>query len=205
LGAPPDDSTFAQWKIFARTTNIDESKVIIENIGLPVRAPMLAAGQVDAATGLSFNTYVNLKDLGVPADDITLMLMSDYGVVLYGETIFVSKKFADANPELVKAFLRAFTKGLKDTVANSSRAIESVVKRDDALRKDLELERLKIAIRDNILTPEVKAAGYGGIDLERLDKAIDQIMITYEFREKPKAADIFDSSFLPPLAQRKTN
>jgi len=205
LGAPTDDGTFAQWKIFTRTTGIDESKVTIENIGLPVRAPMLAAGQIDAATGSSFNTYLNLKDLGVPADDITLMLMSDYGVDLYGNTIFVGKKFAEENPEFVKAFLRAFTRGLKDTVANSSRAIESVIKRNDVLRKDLELERLKMVIRDNILTPEVKAMGYGGVDLERLEKALDQIAITYEFKEKPKAADIFDSSFLPPLAQRKTN
>ncbi len=205
LGAPPNDETFAQWKIFTRTTGIDESKVTIENIGFPVREPMLAAGQIDAATGLSFNTYFNLKDRGVPADDITLMMMADYGVDLYGHMIFVGKKFADENPEAVKAFLRAFTKGLRDTVANASRSIESVTKRNDALRRDIELDRLKMAIRDNILTPEVKAAGYGGIDSERLDKAIQQIAITYEFKERPTAGDIFDSSFLPPLPQRKAN
>ena len=42
-------ATFAQWPIFAKLNNIDASKVTIENIGFPVREPMLAAGQVDAA------------------------------------------------------------------------------------------------------------------------------------------------------------
>jgi NitT/TauT family transport system substrate-binding protein len=205
LGAPANDSAFAQWKTFAKLNDVDESKVAIENIGLPVREPMLAAGQIDAATGASFNSYVNLKDRGVPANDITVMLMSDYGLDLYGSTILVGKKFADENPEVVKAFLRAFTKGLKDTVTSTSRSVDSVIKRDETLRKDIELERLKIVIRDSILTPEVKAAGYGGIDPERLARSIEQIGLGYEFKDKPKAVDVFDAFFLPSLALRKAN
>jgi len=205
LGAPANDNTFSQWKIFATANGIDESKVVIENIGFPVREPMLAAGQIDAATGSSFNTFVNLKDRGVPASDITVMLMSDYGLDLYGSAILVSKKFAEENPETVKAFLRAFTKGLRDTVANSSRSIDSVLKRDETLRKEIELERLKIVVRDSILTPEVKAGGYGGVDPERLARSVEQIGLAYEFKDKQKAADVFDASFLPIPAQRKAN
>ena len=47
---------------------------------------------------------------------------------------------------------------------------------------------------------------YGGVDQERLAKAIDQIAITYEFKNgKPKPGDAFDSSFLPSAADRKAN
>ena len=77
---------------------------------------MLAAGQIDAITGFSFSSYVNLKDRGVPVDDIVVLLMSDYGVNLYGNAVIVGQKFAAAHPEAVKGFLRAFTKGLKDTI-----------------------------------------------------------------------------------------
>ena len=43
-------------------------------------------------------------------------------------------------------------------------------------------------------------------EIVRLDKAIEQIGLTYEFKNpKPKAADAFDSSFLPPEADRKAN
>ena len=40
----------------------------------------------------------------------------------------------------------------------------SIVKRDDVTKKDVELERLRMAIRDNIVTPEVRANGYGAVD-----------------------------------------
>ena len=84
LGAPAPDGAFAQWKIFVQANGIDASKVTVENVGFPVREPMLAAGQVDAITGFSFSSFINLKDRGVPVDDITVLLMADYGVNLYG-------------------------------------------------------------------------------------------------------------------------
>ena len=80
-----------------------------------------------------------------------------------------------------------------------------VVKRNDAVRKDVELERLRMALKDNILTPEVEANGFGAIDMARLDGAIGQLALTYDFKTKPKASDIFDPSFLPPAADRNTN
>ncbi|MDT3684678.1 MAG: ABC transporter substrate-binding protein [Pseudorhodoplanes sp.] len=204
LGAPAPDGAYAQWKIFTQANGIDASKVTIENVGFPVREPMLAAGQVDAITGFSFSSFINLKDRGVPVDDITVLLMADYGVNLYGNAIIVNPKFAAEKPEVIKKFLRAFLRGLKDTVKSPQTAVDSVIKRNDVAKKDVELERLKMALRDNIITPEVKANGFGGVDDARLQKSVEQIALTYEFKNpKPKSADIFDSSFLPPPADRK--
>lgn len=205
LGAPTTDGAYAQWPVFAQANNIDVSKVAIENVSFPVREPMLAAGQVDAITGYSFSSFIDLKDKGVPVDDVVVMLMADYGVVLYGNAILVNSKFADENPDAVKGFLRAFMKGLKDTVKQPSAAIDSVLRRNGQARKNVELERLNMAIRENIVTPEVKANGFGGIDEDRFARAIDQIALTHKFKEKPKPADIFNSSFLPAAAARKYN
>jgi NitT/TauT family transport system substrate-binding protein len=206
LGAPAPDGAFAQWKIFTQANGIDASKVTIENVGFPVREPMLAAGQVDAITGFSFSSFINLKDRGVPVDDITVLLMADYGVNLYGNAIIVNPKFAAEKPEVVKKFLTAFLKGLKETVKNPDASVASVIKRNDVAKKEVELERLKMALKDNILTPEVKVNGFGGVDAARLDKSVEQIALTYEFKNpKPKGADVFDASFLPPAAERKAN
>src|SRR5579871_1607177 len=202
LGAPAADGSFAQWKIFVQANGIDASKVAIENVGIPIREPMLAAGQLDAITGFSFSSYVNLKDRGVPLDDVTVLLMANYGVSLYGNAIIVNPKFATEHPDAVKGFLRAFLKSLKSTVKDPSAAVDSVIKRNDIAKKDVELERLNMALRDNILTPEARADGLGGVEAARFDKAIDQIALTYDFKAKPKSADIFDSSSLPPTADR---
>jgi NitT/TauT family transport system substrate-binding protein len=203
LGAPATDPAYAQWPLFAHLTNVDPAKVMVLNVAVPVREPMLASGEVDAITGSTFVSYVNLKERGVPADDIDVMLMADYGLELYGGAILVNAKFASENPEAVRGFLRAFLKGLKDSIKNPAAAIDSVLKRSEGASKEIELERLRIALKDNILTSEARAQGFGGIDPARFDRAMDQVALAYKFKTKPKAEDIFDASFLPPLTERK--
>jgi NitT/TauT family transport system substrate-binding protein len=203
LGAPADSSSFSLWPIFVKINGIDPSKVAIESIGFQVRNPMLAAGQVDAITGLSFSSLIDLKDKGVPVDDLVVLLMADYGVELYGNAIVVNPAFAAAQPEAVKGFLRAYLRGLKLTVASPASALADVLERADSARKNLEIERLQMVIRQNIVTPEVKAHGYGGIDRERFARAMDQLVLIYKFKEKPKLDDVFDASFLPSDSERK--
>ena len=62
-----------------------------------------------------------------------------------------------------------------------------------------------MAIRDNILTPEVRENGFGAIDAARFEEGIDQLALVHTFKAKPKPDDIFDASFLPPAADRKAN
>jgi NitT/TauT family transport system substrate-binding protein len=206
LGATTEGIVFAQWPIFAKVNGIDSGKVTIENVGFPVRDPLLAAGQVDAIVGLSFVSLVDLKDKGVPVDDLVVLLMGDYGVELYGNAIVVGPKFAEQHPEAVRSFLRAFLKALKMTVRAPASTMSYVLERNDAAKRNLEFERLKMVIRDNIVTPEVKANGYGGIDTARFARAIDQIAIAYKFKAaKPKPQDIFEPAYLPPTAERKVN
>jgi NitT/TauT family transport system substrate-binding protein len=205
LGAPAADSSAAQWPLFARVANIDPAKVTVENVGIPVREPMVAAGQVDAITGFSFSTFIGLKDRGVPTDDIVVMLMADHGLDLYGNAIMVNTKFAAEKPEAVKGFLSAFTKALKETVRSPTASIEPVLRRNELAKKDVELERLRMAIRDNILTPQVRTHGYGAIATDRFEQAVEQIALVYKFKSKPGAADIFDGSFLPPASERRVH
>jgi NitT/TauT family transport system substrate-binding protein len=204
LGAPATGSAFAHWPILVKVNSIDPSKIKIENLGFAVREPMLAAGQVDAITGTTYRSFLDLKDKGVPIDDLVVLRMADYGVDLYGKAIVVNTKFAAQHPDAVKAFLRAFVKGLKQTVRSPEAAIEVVLRRNDSVGKPLETERLKLTIAENILTEEAKANGLGGIDGARFARAIGQIAIAYKFREaKPAPADIFDAAYLPPAGTRQ--
>jgi NitT/TauT family transport system substrate-binding protein len=205
LGAPPTGTTVNEWALFAKLNGIDPAKVSVENVAIPVRAPMLAAGQLDAALGFSFRLYIDIKDRGVDMNDVVLMAMADYGLKLYGNAVIVNPKFAAEKPEAVRAFLQALLKGVKETVRRPGDAVESIIKRDDLAKRDLEAERLRMAIRDNIATPEVRADGYGGILTARFGEAIDQIALAYTFKAKPKPEDIFDASFLPPASERKVH
>ena len=202
LGAPAPDGAYAQWKAFVKANGIDASKVTIENVGFPVREPMLAAGKVDAITGYSFSSYINLKAKGVGEEDISLILMREHGLDLYGNVIIVNPDFAKANPEAVKAFVAVTVRAYLETAKDPAAAVKHVLNHNDVAREEVELERLQMALAQNIITDEVRANGFGGVDMERLERSIDQIADTYEFTNRPMASDVFDPQFLPPEADR---
>jgi len=203
LGAPAADGAFAQWKAFVKENAIDESKVKVENVGFPVREPMLADGKVDAITGFSFSMHYNLLQKGLKPEDIKTMLMADHGLVLYGNAIMVNPDYAKANPKVVAGFVRATIRGVLETIKDPDAAIKSVMARNETGDPKIELDRLKMSLRDNFVTPWVKANGFGDVDMARLAKSIDQIALTYDFKNRPKAEDIFTSQYLPPAADRK--
>ena len=100
-------------------------------------------------------------------------------------------------------FLRAFLKGLQETIRSPARAVESVLKRNENANKDIELERLRMVIRDNIVTEETQANGLGGVIPLRLERGIDLLTQNLKLKAKIEPADLFDASFLPPLAERR--
>ncbi|TGD64608.1 ABC transporter substrate-binding protein [Tabrizicola sp. WMC-M-20] len=197
LGAPPPDGAWAQFPIFAAENGIDMASVTVEPVGFPVREPMLAEGKVAAVTGFSFTSSLNVKRLGVPEDDISVILMADHGVALYGNAVIVNTDFAAANPEAVTGFLRAVAMGWKDTVADPDAAIASLITRNPAADAALEGERLALSIRDNVMTDWVMANGLGNIDAARMDKAIEQTKSVYTFTNAPDAALYFTPTYLP--------
>ncbi|MAQ37680.1 ABC transporter substrate-binding protein [Thioclava sediminum] len=203
LGAPPPDGAWAQFPIFAKETGLDMDKIKVEPVGFPTREPMLAEGKVDAVTGFSFSSTLNLKRLGVGMDDQSILLMADYGVALYGNAIIVNTDYAKAHPEEITGFIKATAEGWKAAVADPGKAVDALLKRNPAADKDLETERLQMAIDANVLTDYVKENGMGGIDADRMATAIEQTKTVYEFQNTPDAALYFDSEYLPDAAELK--
>jgi NitT/TauT family transport system substrate-binding protein len=167
-----------------------------------VRGPILSAGQVDAVTGFSYLSALNLRDRGVPASDLVVLRYCDFGCEAYGFAIIVNPAFAAARPQAVKDFVSAVIAGTHLAIEHPERAFEEIVGRMDGNERDLELERLRTVIVDNILSDEVRRNGIGGIDPARFERAIDQIGEDFKFHKRPSLADIFDDSFLPPVGDR---
>jgi NitT/TauT family transport system substrate-binding protein len=202
LGAPAGDGAWAQWPIFVQANQIDAGKVKVENIGFPVREPMLAQGKVDAITGFWFSSYMNLKANGIAPSDIVVLHMRDWGLDLYGNGIVANPDFMRFSPKAVAGFVRGTIRGIQETVRDPDAAIESVMKRNPIAKRDVELERLKLSLERNFVTPDVRKNGLGAVDTKRLERSIDQIGLTFQYTNKPKAADIFTAQYLPPKEQR---
>lgn len=197
LGAPPPDGAWAQFPILAEVNGIDVSTITVEAVGFPTREPMLAEGAVDSVTGFNFSSYLSLARLGVDESDITTIMYADHGVELYGNAIIVNTDFAEANPEVVTAFLTAVAQGTAAAIADPAAGAASVIERNPAGDAALEQRRLELAIEANILTDYVMENGMGGIDAARFDRAIEQLRLTYEFQAEPDAALYFTDAYLP--------
>ena len=205
LGAPPPDAAFAQWPAFVDAAGIDTSGITIESVGFPVREPMLAQGQVDAIFGFSFSSVLNLKAQGVADDDIVPIFMADNGLDLYGNAIIVNTEWAQANPDAMKGFLVALTRGIQDTIATPQEAVKSVMSRNDIASEEVELARLRMAIDDNIVTEASETYGLGDVDMNRLASSIEQLKTSFQMETPPSGERVFDRQYLPPLEARMPN
>jgi NitT/TauT family transport system substrate-binding protein len=133
LGGATTGATFPQWPLFAKLNEIDVAKVMVETIGVPVRAPMLAAGQLDAALGYSFRVYVDLKDRGVPVDDIA-DACPIWAVALRQCHHRIPSSRPKLEPVKASAWLAV---GLKDSVRNLAAAVDLRCA-DDIGKKEVE-------------------------------------------------------------------
>ena len=169
----------------------------------PLRETMLVRGDVDAITGFYFTSLLNLNARGIKDEDVDVMMYPKYGVNLYGNAIIVSEQFLKEKPEAVKAFLRAFTKGMKDVLADPDASIKYVKERDALVDETLEKRRMKLAIESVIVTPEAKADGLGAVQPARLNDMVTQVSSAFELKNPVKADAIFNSSY--PAGQGRSH
>jgi len=203
LGIADGDLAIRLWPAVARQNGIDVSQIKIERMAAAVRGPMLSAGQVDATTGLSYGTAVDLRDRGVPATDLMVFQFADYGCQCYGQAVIASPQLLAEHPDAAAAFVRALAAGIRQAAKDPAKAVDAALAQMDGGARDVELERLRTVLADNIVTAEVKRNGLGAIDPQRFDSSVQQIAVDYKFRKTPVVTDLFDPGFLPTVAQRK--
>jgi NitT/TauT family transport system substrate-binding protein len=202
LGAPVFDAGRKGFPIFAKANGIDLGKIQWTSMDPPLRETMLVRGDVDAITGFYFTSLLNLNARGVKDEDVVILPYPQYGVKLYGNAIITTEEFLKKNPEAVKAFLRAFSKGVKDVIADPSAGIASVKDRDGLIDVALETRRLKLALAGSVLTSDAKAEGFGEVSPPRLALMASQVNDAYGLKERVQPDRIFVQGLLPSKDQR---
>jgi NitT/TauT family transport system substrate-binding protein len=202
LVAPAGDAARRLFPVYAKAVGIDASKVNFVNVDAPQREPTLARGGADAITGFEFTSLLNLKNANVKEEDVQIFMYSDFLKNLYGNSIIVTKAFAQKNPEVVRAFLRAVTKAWKDTIAKPSDAIAALKKRDPSINEALERERLVRVLKRNIYVRDVELFGFGTVRKDRITGAIRLITSAYNLPLRLTEDNVFNGSYLPPLEDR---
>jgi NitT/TauT family transport system substrate-binding protein len=199
LGAPVFDAGRRGFPIFQKANQIPA--VTWVSMDPPLRETMLARGDVDAITGFTFTSLLNLEARGVKLEDVVTLPYPQYGVKLYGNVIIASPKLIKENPQAVKAFLSAFAKGAKEAMANPDAAAETIKARDGIANIDLEKRRFKMAINDVIASPDARAEGFGQVDAARLALMASQVSDAFATKTRVKPEEVWNGSFLPAKAE----
>ena len=199
LGAPVFDAGRRAFPIFSKANGI--SNVAWTAMDPPLRETMLVRGDIDAITGFTFTSLLNLEARGVKAEDVVVLPYPDFGVKLYGNAVIVSPKLLKENPAAVKAFLVAFSKGMKDVMANPAAAINDVKARDGIINTELETRRLKLAIDTVINSPNARAEGFGQVVPGRLSLMASQVSDAFNTKTRVNPDAVWNASFLPTKAE----
>jgi len=123
---------------------LEESDVTLDAVGFN-QVELMAAGEQDIVVGYAANEPIQLRAQGVA---VTEVRVADY-VQLASNGILASEKVIAENPELVRAFVGAFLRGLEDTIANPEEAFtisESYIPNFADLDADVQKQVLETSI-----------------------------------------------------------
>jgi NitT/TauT family transport system substrate-binding protein len=201
LGAPVFDAGRRAYPLFAKANGLDAARVNWVSMDPQLRETMLARGDIDAITGFTFTSLLNLNARGVRDEDIVVLSYPDYGVKMYGNAIIASDAFVRQHPDAIRGFLRAFAKASRDVMANPDEAVKAIKARDALIDEKLEARRLKLTIAGSIATASARAEGYGQVSAPRLSLMASQVSDAYNTKTRVDPNAVWNASFLPSKAE----
>ncbi|MGQ9584749.1 MAG: ABC transporter substrate-binding protein [Anaerolineae bacterium] len=112
-------ASYVGWRAFAHAIGLDEAQINLQAIGYTQVASLLE-GRVDAAICYIMNEPIQLREQG---HGIVVMEVSDYAT-LVSNGIITNEMTIQKDPALVRALVRAFLRGLRDTLADPRAAFD---------------------------------------------------------------------------------
>lgn len=186
----------------ARANGVDPASVHFDLYSPALRDTMLVAKRAAGVTGYTITSIFNIVSAGVKQDDIVTLSYADYGVDVYGSALLTTERYAASHGDVIRAFIRAGIEGINATLKDRKAAVAEVLKHDPLLDAKVELDRLDMALDTLMLTPYVKAHGYGSVVAERMAKTIAVNAEAYQVATPPAPAQVYTTQFLPPDADR---
>lgn len=156
----------------------------------------LISGKIDAEWAFTVTGGLELPAKGV---EINFINPADYGIVTHGYTIFATEKTIKERPDLVLRFLRASIKGIKYTVENPEDALQSLLKRDANLDKELNLKR---QLAYNAVTSNSVEFPPGYMDRKMFQETYDRLVEEKVIESPFDVSEAYTTEFLEKIYRR---
>ena len=211
LAAHPQDAAMLLFPEFCKRTGLDAATVrtVIDAAPHSAMVPALLAGKpgdssssYDGMFGFVNTLIAASIDAGLDPKALRYIEYHDHVPELYGMALMVTRELAATEPDTVRKLLRAFNRGLIDTIADPAAAINALAKRNPAINRESNLRRLLGTLELEMSRAEGGVLGIGDLDDARFARGIDLLVTTKNLPHHPTAGELFDRSFLPPFNER---
>jgi ABC-type nitrate/sulfonate/bicarbonate transport system substrate-binding protein len=153
LGVLIKSTTFQQYQGMLKNTGVERDK--IKEVPVSGNVQELLSGTVDAAMHYTNYLPIQIRSVGYQVNEI---LMKDYGVHIYSQSIATHEDNISGKQALVQRFIDATLKSLKYSKNHSEEALDSLLRHNPEL--DRKVQNLML-VRTNELFFDAKSETHG--------------------------------------------
>ncbi|MHB0875071.1 MAG: ABC transporter substrate-binding protein [Anaerolineae bacterium] len=181
-------SSYIGWRALLFALGIPEDRIELQTIGY-TQVAALTSGQVDAALCFYMNEPVQLRQAGQQVNQI---LVADY-IQLPAAGIITNEATIENDPQLVERVVRAFSRGLKDTLSTPDDAFAAAEKAVPEIASSRDTQRAVLAASVELWNTDAigvsdEAAWQAAADFMKQAGLVDVSL---------RAADLFTNRFVP--------
>ena len=157
--------------------------------------PLLAQGKADAATGFTPGSISNLARAGMTK--VGHLDYADVGISLPSHGIIASNKTIESNPDVVRRFVAATTKGWQEALKDPDAAIKAMIKARPLVAGSEAIFRTELlSYGDYIATPGTTGKPFGWQSPDDW-KAAEKLMVEYmDMKPMPSVEGYFTNKFI---------
>ena len=174
---------------YAKAAKIDASKVKWTVVNSDAIAATLALGRADAVGYYTISEALLRKAIG--SKELVILTYADAGLDFYSNGIIADEKLIASNPDLVKRFVTATLRGLRDAIADPEAAAKILHKHHREVEVAIGTAEVK-AVSGLVRKPVDKA---GMIELSRMQATVDIVSQAFDLKRPVKAEDVYVAGF----------
>ncbi len=175
---------------YAKAAGIDESKVTWVVASSEALPGLLALGRVEAIGQFTVGEP-RLKKEAAPKELVELTYAAA-GLDFYSNGIVASENTIKSNPDLVRRFVFATLRGLKDTLDNPQQAAETMQKYHREIDVGMAAAEL-VKVRELAVIPN---STLGAIIPKRAQSTVDVVAGAFDLKRPVTAQDVFEAGFV---------
>jgi len=181
-------ASYIGWRALTSEYGLEEDDVELEVVGYTQLAN-LTEGRVDAAVVYANNEPVQLEQAG--RDFIQFLVAEEISLVSNG--IIANETVLEEKPELARGFVRAFLKGLRDTLEDPEGAFEICRQYVEGLEENEDVQR---AVLDATI-PYWRGEQLGASDLQAWRNTAEVMRSADLLQESVDLEKAFTNEFVP--------